>query len=636
MLRVYPPTFGPTDEISTGAIGSLSFVVNDEVRQKINGDWCLTFSYPVAMEGAELVTADHLVLAEGQLYRIRRVRTVDTAGKQILEVEAPHVAFDLQNYCIENIETSETDLDGISAQAAMIQVLAGTPFSVGTVDVGDHKDYLDILQMNVMDSLKQIVSLWGGELYFDNFTVHLRAQCGLDRHYPIRQGKNITSLKYTEDLAETVTRLHIIGYGGADIKPVNDGKDYIDSRYIGNYSHVLEGYVTFDDEDMPDVLLEMGREHLKKVEVPKISFDLSLANLKGSPQYAHYAALETYELGDTAILHHDALKTDFVLRCQERVFIASTGVNKSVKLGNAEEDLADAISSAMDAASAIHAVTGKHHTLRADRLQGIIDAMKTVLFASADYQTAQVYKDRGVLFENNHQESASYGAMYIGPGMFAIANQKDAAGEWDWRTFGNGSGFSADEITTGTLNAARVDVANLDLSVNQIFSVAMGEVNSRLEDTEGNVTELSQTVDGFDQRIENAEGAVAQASASVDGLSVSLSDTDGRVAALQALVNEINLALADENGRSTALQATVEGLLLLFKDQENLNAYLRVTENGLEIGREGDPAKFRADNRTLEVTNLKTERVSITQSMSQDAEWAWIATKSGLGLKYIG
>jgi len=28
--------------------------------------------------------------------------------------------------------------------------------------------------------------------------------------------------------------------------------------------------------------------------------------------------------------------------------------------------------------------------------------------------------------------------------------------------------------------------------------------------------------------------------------------------------------------------------------------------------------------------------VGIAQTLDQDEEWAWIATKSGLGLKYIG
>lgn len=96
--------------------------------------------------------------------------------------------------------------------------------------------------------------------------------------------------------------------------------------------------------------------------------------------------------------------------------------------------------------------------------------------------------------------------------------------------------------------------------------------------------------------------------------------------AREATINKINTL--DITGN--------ESIRLYVQKQDAINVYLRVTENGLEIGKEGDPARFRADNRTLEVTNVKTERLGIAQSMAQDEEWAWIATRTGLGLKYIG
>lgn len=576
MLTVYPADFAPTDSILAGAIGSLPFALNAECSQKINGDWCLKFSYPCSRPGAELLNVDALVLCQGQLYRIARVITNDTAGKQEYDIEAPHIAFDLANYCIENIETDADDetLDGIDAYTAMTQVLDGTPFSVGVVDVDlSHMDYLDILQQSVMDALKQIVDLWGGELVYDNFTVHLRTRCGALRNYPIRQGRNLTSLKYTEDLSKVVTRLHIIGYGGMDIKEVNDGKDYLDSQYINNYSHIFEGYVTFDDEDLPDVLKTMGQEYLATVEVPAITFDVGLANLKGSPQYKFYAGLETYELGDTAILHHDALRADFTLRCQERTFYPVTGINKSVKLGNADDDLGVSLSAALTASEAVKNIMGKHNTVKASRLQGTIDAMKTLLYASAQYQEAQVQEDHGILFEDNDPESTTYGAMYIGPGVFAIANDKDESNAWNWKTFGSGQGFSAEMITTGVLDAERVDVRNMDLNINTVFQIALGELDSRIQNADGAYTELNQSFE--------------------------------------------------------KLEATVG-------DHNEVLAHMSFDEKGLHIDKDNDDAVFNADNRTLGVTNVKTERLGIAQTMDQDAEWAWMATRSGLGLKYIG
>jgi len=48
--------------------------------------------------------------------------------------------------------------------------------------------------------------------------------------------------------------------------------------------------------------------------------------------------------------------------------------------------------------------------------------------------------------------------MLLGGGRFAIANQKDGQGGWEWRTFGDGAGFTADEITTGKLTASVVQI----------------------------------------------------------------------------------------------------------------------------------------------------------------------------------
>ncbi len=79
-----------------------------------------------------------------------------------------------------------------------------------------------------------------------------------------------------------------------------------------------------------------------------------------------------------------------------------------------------------------------------------------------------------------------------------------------------------------------------------------------------------------------------------------------------------------------------ESIRLFVQQQEQMQAFLRITPEGLEIGRVGDTARFRADNRTLDVTNVKTERLGIAQAMNLPEEWAWIATRTGLGLKYVG
>ena len=51
---------------------------------------------------------------------------------------------------------------------------------------------------------------------------------------------------------------------------------------------------------------------------------------------------------------------------------------------------------------------------------------------------------KAILFEDNVKDSPTYGAMALGTMGFMIANKKTLDDkDWDWQTFGNGSGFTA-------------------------------------------------------------------------------------------------------------------------------------------------------------------------------------------------
>jgi hypothetical protein len=76
------------------------------------------------------------------------------------------------------------------------------------------------------------------------------------------------------------------------------------------------------------------------------------------------------------------------------------------------------------AANALDAVLTAQGKLNTFFLQGIIDTLKNKLLASGAYQHAEVLEDKGYLLENTDATSDDYGAMYLGPGIFAIAGNK--------------------------------------------------------------------------------------------------------------------------------------------------------------------------------------------------------------------
>ena len=118
-LAVYPGDLTPsgweTAKLGHG-LGLLPDAIQPRIRKTINGDWCLTLRYPLHGRGAELLRPDRLILAQGQLWRVLRLAREDGGGIRALSVEAPHLAYDLRDSVIENIETAENPdtLDGIT------------------------------------------------------------------------------------------------------------------------------------------------------------------------------------------------------------------------------------------------------------------------------------------------------------------------------------------------------------------------------------------------------------------------------------------------------------------------------------------------------------------------------------------
>ena len=84
------------------------------------------------------------------------------------------------------------------------------------------------------------------------------------------------------------------------------------------------------------------------------------------------------------------------------------------------------------------AAISKGGTISADQLNGEIDILKNQLASTRSgwYTDA----NGNIMFEAQDGQSAM---MLCGTG-FMVANGKDASGNWNWRTFGTGAGFTAD------------------------------------------------------------------------------------------------------------------------------------------------------------------------------------------------
>ena len=204
-------------------------------------------------------------------------------------------------------------------------------------------------------------------------------------------------------------------------------------------------------------------------------------------------------------------------------------------------------------------------------------------------------------------------------------------------------------ITAG--EAGELYITRLAVTEANMVSLTVGELVVKGEDgsfyaltvdEDGNIDTEKKEIENSDVADGSIHGGEKLIDGSVTAQTLNAQDIFGDSAVIRQLIAE-NLDVDTLFARQATLDKINalditgnESIRLYVENQQQISTWVRITEDGLEIGKEGDTARFQADNRTLSVANVKTERVGIAQTLDQDEEWAWIATKSGLGLKYIG
>lgn len=96
--------------------------------------------------------------------------------------------------------------------------------------------------------------------------------------------------------------------------------------------------------------------------------------------------------------------------------------------------------------------------------------------------------------------------------------------------------------------------------IRQEFRAADGRLESTIESVDGELSQLTQTVSGFDLRIATAEGAVSELSLTVGGFDTRIADAEGAVSALSQTVNGFDTRIEDAEGSVSALSQSLTSI----------------------------------------------------------------------------
>lgn len=167
--------------------------------------------------------------------------------------------------------------------------------------------------------------------------------------------------------------------------------------------------------------------------------------------------------------------------------------------------------------------------------------------------------------------------------------------------------------------------------IKQEFRAADGQMSSRIEDAEENVSELSQTVGGFDLRIVNAESAVAALSLTVDGFDARITNAEGNISAVTQTADKISWIV--ESGTSAANFTLTSRTLSLVAASINLTGYVTfsaLTTAGQTSINGGNITTGTIQANRIDVVSLKVATIYTTDQSR-------VAIKSsGTGSLYIG
>lgn len=354
---------------------------------------------------------------------------------------------------------------------------AGTVDQTGTVDKG-----LTFYHTSAREALQSILKC-GGELETEITVSGGRVtsrKVGIRSHRGAKGGhrrftytKDLTSVSRTEHYG-AITACYGYGKGietdtggyGRKLTfgDINNGKNYVEDATalklygrpdgMGGHAHVFGQYENPNCEDAATLLAET-RAYFDSRKEPGVTYEADAVDLmQFGRDWEGIAVGDDVQIVDTCFSP--------ALRCEGRVTKLVTdelGGTVRVTLGNVTETITDMLLAQQQKVSSLSKRSSSWDVAAStppSYLQQVVDAMNTQFNMSGSSYTFTSF-EQGTIYAsvpmdaNGRSTTGKGSAMQLCSQGFRIASGCKADGSWDWRTFGTGTGFTADLITVGTL-----------------------------------------------------------------------------------------------------------------------------------------------------------------------------------------
>lgn len=189
-------------------------VLSASLCDKLSGERTLSFS--VLASRSQPLSVGMTAKLDGQFYSIVRVSKKITGGFPVTTAQCEHISYTLndEKYNLVTFVFEGTPADG------MVQLLSGTPFSVGVIEATGRVEcaFTDQSPLSRRSALMRFIDACGCEVEYDGYKIDLRKHRGSTVRKSLMDGENVTDLAVTIDSRENTQSYEISLFKMADLQ----------------------------------------------------------------------------------------------------------------------------------------------------------------------------------------------------------------------------------------------------------------------------------------------------------------------------------------------------------------------------------------------------------------------------------
>lgn len=373
---------------NNNGLGALPDAISCVITEERNGSFELKLEYPTTGIHFSELKLRRIILAKSNPYsniQAFRIYSISKPLKKIVTVNAAHISYDMSGIPVAPFKfTNATAIQNVLSKIMEKQVVS-SPFVLINDGITEKHAFSitkpESLRSLIGDETHSVLSLFGGEVEFDNYTVTFHEHRGTNRGVTIRYGKNLTDITQDENCSDIYTGVYPFWYATSSDSAEADSKGrWVEDEHGEKQWEEYPGGVTvtsetlveltgsskivpapgtydfikilpldlsseFDQPPSPQQLLAKAEQYItdNNIGIPKVSITVSFIDLSRMDEYRELALLQKVELCDTVSVIFPELNVTATAICTRTEYDAILDRYISVTLGEATKNISNTI-----------------------------------------------------------------------------------------------------------------------------------------------------------------------------------------------------------------------------------------------------------------------------------------------------